>query len=153
MWTYVSLDGILFPIHVICLLIKGFSVTPTRTITEGSNAISPVPGLLVQGLIRARCYVPTIAGIACSLCTALSFRVNILHHPFLGKCLPNICSSRPHLTYSSVINSRIWRRSNASPECRSVYQAVNTWPSWLVAEIPPNSNARKCAEAAPRAAA
>ncbi|KAH9033719.1 hypothetical protein EDB83DRAFT_2651775 [Lactarius deliciosus] len=51
-----------------------------------------------------------------------------------------------------VINLGIWRLSNVSLKCRSVYQAANIAASWLVAETPPTSNARKFAEAVPRAA-
>lgn len=61
--------------------------------------------------------------------------------------------SRPHLTHSPVINSRIWTRSYASLEYRSVYRPANTAVSWLAAKTPPTSNARKFAEATPRAAA
>ena len=64
-----------------------------------------------------------------------------------------ICLSRPHLTHSPVINSRIWTWSNASLKYRSVYQAANTAASWLAAKTPPTSNARTFAEATPRAAA
>ena len=75
----------------------------------------------------------------CAICSlASSFRI----YPF-----------RFHLTQSPVINSRSWRWSNAFPQFRSVYQTANTGASWLVAKIPPNSNAGKFAEATPRAAA
>jgi len=66
---------------------KRFSITPTKTITdsEGRNVISSVSGLPVLGPIRARCYALMIVGTACSPCTALSFHVDTLRNPFLGK--------------------------------------------------------------------
>ena len=51
------------------------------------------------------------------------------------------------------MNLRSCSQSNASFQYRSVYQAVNTVASWLVARTPPISNARNLAKATWRAAA
>ncbi len=56
------------------------------------------------------------------------------------------------LTHFTAICWRIWRRSRVMSWCRSVYPAVNTAASWLVAQTPPPSNAGKFAETSTRAA-
>jgi hypothetical protein len=60
-----------------------------------------VSGSRVLGLIRVHCYALTNAETACSPCTALSSRVDILRNPFLGECLPNSSFQVPFDALSS----------------------------------------------------
>ena len=58
-------------------------------------------GSRVPGLIRAHCYALKNAETACSPCSVLSFRVDILRYPFLGECLPNLSFEVPFDVLSS----------------------------------------------------